>query len=54
VAFMIILRLADREATNVTLMAAVPAILMFVATVACWYPSWRATKRDPLASLREQ
>lgn len=54
IAFGIILHLADREATNVALLAAVPAILIFVATVACWFPSWRATKMDPIASLRQQ
>jgi ABC-type lipoprotein release transport system permease subunit len=32
----------------------VPAVLLFVATAACWLPARRAAGGDPLSALREQ
>jgi len=30
----------------------VPAILLSVATLACWIPAWRASRIDPMVALR--
>jgi len=32
----------------------VPAILLGVATLACWIPAWRASRIDPMAALRHE
>jgi ABC-type lipoprotein release transport system permease subunit len=34
--------------------AGVPAILLLVATVACWLPARRATRLDLIAALRQE
>ncbi|MBI3402068.1 MAG: hypothetical protein HY048_11660 [Acidobacteria bacterium] len=34
--------------------AGVPALLLFVATVACWIPARRVAAIDPLVALRQE
>jgi len=53
VMFMIALHLL-RGAVDLPVFAGVPAILLLVAALACWVPARRATRVDPMASLRQE
>ena len=39
---------------NLTVFLGVPAILLGVATLACFIPAWRASRIDPMAALRHE
>lgn len=39
---------------NLPVFIAVPAILLSVATLACWIPAWRASRIDPTVALRHE
>jgi ABC-type antimicrobial peptide transport system permease subunit len=39
---------------NLPVFIGVPAILLGVATLACWIPAWRASRIDPMAALRHE
>jgi predicted permease len=39
---------------NLPIFIGVPAILLGVATLACWIPAWRASRIDPMAALRHE
>ena len=53
IAFLIDLHLL-RGVIYLSIFVGVPAILMFVATIACWIPAQRAALVDPLTSLRTE
>jgi ABC-type antimicrobial peptide transport system permease subunit len=39
---------------NLPVFIGVPAILLSVATLACWIPARRASRIDPMAALRHE
>ena len=43
-----------KGAVNLPVFLAVPAILLGVATLACWIPARRASRIDPMAALRHE
>jgi predicted permease len=43
-----------KGAVNLPVFIGVPAILLGVATLACWIPAWKASRIDPMAALRHE
>ena len=53
-ALVISLRAIAKGPINVPVFIVVPAILLGVATLACWIPARRASRIDPMAALRHE
>jgi predicted permease len=53
-ALMISLPAIPKAAVNLPVFIGVPAILLGVATLACWIPARRASRIDPMAALRHE
>jgi predicted permease len=53
-ALVISVRAITKGAVNLPVFIGVPAILLSVATLACWIPARRASRIDPMAALRHE
>ncbi len=53
-AFAISVHAITKGAVNLPVFIGVPAILLGVATLACWIPARRASRIDPIAALRHE
>jgi predicted permease len=54
IAFVIAIHAITKGAVSLPVFLGVPAILLGVATLACWIPAWRASRIDPMAALRHE
>jgi putative ABC transport system permease protein len=53
-ALVISVRAIPKGVVNLPVFIGVPAILLGVATLACWIPARKASRIDPMAALRHE
>lgn len=54
IAFVLQIHLAPGAPISLSVFLGVPALLLLVATIACWLPTWRAASVDPMVALRQE
>jgi putative ABC transport system permease protein len=54
IAFVVDRDLGRSAAIDLVVLAGVPAVLLLVATLACWAPAYRASRIDPIVALRQE